>query len=628
VTRRATLATRLAVGAALVALAPLLALAATFTMLAERAMRKQLDAALLARAQSLAVLVQSSILDPLSRDNPLRAWVADPQIAGAFAGPQRRDRCARFLAAATRGRVVVGAELLDLAGRPVCASAADRATPADPGSAWFRAALDGALSSEGIVRAPRGPALSLAIAAGSGGTTRGVLRAWYDWAAIAQMIEAPIAQARVAEELQLQISAGNALLYDSSGKDAAVLSAGAAARGTGDAGDLLIAWARNDTAPTDPGGGFAYLCSVPRAVAFASLHQLLRAISLVAVSAAVAAALAAWLLSRTLVRPLNALGDAVERIVRDGDLAQHIDVSGNDEIGRVAASFAALVEKLREVPRSLRESVEALSEQVNRLDRAAREQSERVARQAAALQEAQVTAQEIRQTSLMAAEKAHSVLGAAQRADEVGRSGENALTQSLSELEAILSHVDAISRTMTELGESTSRIAGITGVVKDLADQSNMLALNAAIEAVRSGEHGRGFAVVAREIRSLADQSIKATQRVHENLEGIRLNAARAVSITEQGSRGIAANLTRVRGSGESLRELGTIARSNAVVVREIAAAVGQQNAGIDQVFSAVRDLSSSMRDLVQLIEQSAESVRELGSVSTRIGGIVSKFRT
>ena len=180
---------------------------------------------------------------------------------------------------------------------------------------------------------------------------------------------------------------------------------------------------------------------------------------------------------------------------------------------------------------------------------------------------------------------------------------------------------------MGELGESTSRIAGITGLVKDLADQSNMLALNAAIEAVRSGEHGRGFAVVAREIRSLADQSIKATQRVQENLEAIRVNAARAVNITEQGSRGIAANLTRVRGSGDSLRELGTIARSNAQAVRQIAAAVGQQNAGIDQVFTAVRDLSASMTDLVHLIEQSAQSVRELGGVSARIGGIVSQFR-
>ena len=82
-----------------------------------------------------------------------------------------------------------------------------------------------------------------------------------------------------------------------------------------------------------------------------------------------------------------------------------------------------------------------------------------------------------------------------------------------------------------------------------------------------------------------------------------------------------------MRGSGDSLRELGTIARSNAHAVREIAAAVGQQNAGIDHVFIAVRDLSASMTDLVQLIEQSAQSVRELGGVSARIGGIVSQFR-
>ena len=366
---------------------------------------------------------------------------------------------------------------------------------------------------------------------------------------------------------------------------------------------------------------------MPRLTAFAALRRLLRAVALLAVAAALAAAFSAWRLSLRMVRPLEALGAAVDRIVREGDLTQEIEVSSEDEIGRLGLAFSQLVAKLRELPHSLRESVEALSAEVARLDRAAHDQNERVARQAAALQETQVTAQQIRQTSLIAAEKAKAVLGAAQRADEVGQAGEDAVARSLGELQQVLAHVEAITRSMNELGESTSRIAGIAVLVKDLADQSNMLALNAAIEAVRSGEHGRGFAVVAREIRSLADQSIQATQRVQENLDGIRANAARAVSITEEGSRGIAANLTRVRGSGESLRELGTIARDNARVVREIASAVGQQNAGIDQVFSAVRDLSSSMTDLVQLIEQSTASVREVGSVSARIGGIVSRFR-
>jgi methyl-accepting chemotaxis protein len=628
VSGKATLATRLAGGAALIALVPLIALTATSTVLAEDAIRKQLDVALIARAQNFAGLVQSSILEPLSRDNALRGWVSDPQIAGAFAGPKGRDGCNRFLATATRGRVLVGAQLLDATGRPLCASAPELAVPAQAGAPWFRAALEGTLASEGIVPGQRGPALTLALEVKAGDGSGGVLRAWYDWRAIAQLIEAPISQARLTDdEVQLQISAGDQVLYDSSGKDALLLTPGSGTRGRGESGELLIAWARNDTGATDPGGGFVYVCRVLRPVAFASLRKLVRTIALVAVVAAMLAALAAWLVSQRMVRPLDALGAVVERIVRDGDLTQEIEVSRHDEIGRLAALFTQLVTKLREIPRSLRESVQALSEEVARLEGAARDQNERVARQAAALQEAHVTAQQIRQTSLVAAEKANAVLGAAQRADDVGRAGQDAVSQSLSELEQILGHVDAISRTVSELGESTSRIAGIAGVVKDLADQSNMLALNAAIEAVRSGEHGRGFAVVAREIRSLADQSIKATQRVQESLDGIRTNAARALAITEEGSRGINANLARMRNSGDSLRELGSISRDNARAVREIAAAVGQQNSGIDQVFSAVRDLSSSMSDLVQLIEQSADSVREVGSVSARIDGIVNRFR-
>jgi methyl-accepting chemotaxis protein len=218
-------------------------------------------------------------------------------------------------------------------------------------------------------------------------------------------------------------------------------------------------------------------------------------LGLLIVSAGVAAAA---FLSRSIVRPLRELTDAAAHIVESGDLTRPIQVQGGAEVGQLSRSFAQMVERLRSVTQNLQQAAEALNASTEQLNSSAAEQSQTVSRQASALQETQVTAQEIRQTSLLAAQKADSVLSVAERADELSRAGEAALEQTLTGLNDIRTQVQEIAAKILELGERTVQIGSITQTVKDLADQSNMLALNAAIEAVRSGEHGKGFGVVAK----------------------------------------------------------------------------------------------------------------------------------
>jgi methyl-accepting chemotaxis protein len=337
--------------------------------------------------------------------------------------------------------------------------------------------------------------------------------------------------------------------------------------------------------------------------------------------------LIAFFMGALITGPIVQLRRVTERIVLAGDLTQKIEVRSRDEIGQLATTFAKMVERLRSVPINMRASATKLSETVQRLTASTAEQGQAVTRQAAGLQETQVTAQEIRQTSVMAAQKAQGILHIAERAEEVSSSGERAIEESRRGLNDIRALVDEMARKINQLGERTHQIGTITDAVKDLADQSNMLALNAAIEAVRSGEHGRAFSVVAREIRALADQSIQSTNRAREILEDIGAAVREAVAITEKGMQRMETGLVEIQRSGDNLRELSGMVKESSSAVRQIAAAVAQQNAGISQIFTAVTDLSQLMDETVKGLRETDHSVETLRDVTDQVARVVNSFQ-
>lgn len=334
--------------------------------------------------------------------------------------------------------------------------------------------------------------------------------------------------------------------------------------------------------------------------------------------------LTAWLLARRLASGTLAVRMAIEALATGK--VRSPDWISTDELGELVSAMNAVLDRLRQLPLSLQDSAIRLLEAGHTLHLANVDQQQGLLLQAAALHEAQTSFQELKETSVVAAERADAVLQVAQRAGELGQGGEAAIEQSLAEFASMREFVTAIQGRLARLQERARQIGNIASTVKDLADQSNILALNAAIEALRSGEHGRGFGVIAKEMRALATQSASATTRIRGILAEVTHAIHDAAALGERGVQQMARGLARMNASGDSLRELSRMARESSAAARQIAVAVSQQSAGFIEIFRTISELSRHMDATLQRLESTETATVTLQSISYEVNEMARQF--
>jgi methyl-accepting chemotaxis protein len=328
-------------------------------------------------------------------------------------------------------------------------------------------------------------------------------------------------------------------------------------------------------------------------------------------------------------RRLRAGARAVEASVRG--LASGTPVlpawPATDELGDLAFATAGALAGLRSKSLLIARSARTVDQVASELAQLVERQAQAMSKQSEALRQTRQTSEEIRQTAGMASDRARSVLAAADAAEAVGRSGRAAVEASLSQLGDLFWHAGDLAGRMTELEARAQRIARITMVVKELADQSNMVALNAAIEATRAGEAGKTFAVVAQQIRRLSDESTSATLQVQEVLRDVHGGIQEAVKLSGAGRDRADTGMALAKGYGDDLRRLIRIVEDNASAARQISAAVSQQSAGISQIFQAITELGSAMDQTVEALH-STESITARAQAAARdVEGAMAGYR-
>lgn len=241
----------------------------------------------------------------------------------------------------------------------------------------------------------------------------------------------------------------------------------------------------------------------------------------------------------------------------------------------------------------------------------------------AAVAETVTTVDEVAQTAQQASERAHAVAELAQRAADIGQAGRKAVEESISGMAAVRDQVESIARSILALAEQAQAIGDITATVTEIAEQTNLLALNAAVEAARAGEQGRGFAVVAGEVRSLAEQSKKATVQVRQILGEIQRATSTAVMATEQGTKQVSTGTKQVTEAGDTIRVLADAVSEASRAAVQIVASAGQQAAGMTQIRQAMESIHEATQQNLASTRQAERAAQDLTIQGSRLLALV-----
>jgi methyl-accepting chemotaxis protein len=172
--------------------------------------------------------------------------------------------------------------------------------------------------------------------------------------------------------------------------------------------------------------------------------------------------------------------------------------------------------------------------------------------------------------------------------------------------------VDSSDSDVQELSLSAQRVEAIVGIIRDIAEQTNLLALNATIEAARAGEAGRGFAVVASEVKALANQTAKATQDIEVHISSIQQATTRTVS--------------SIQAIGAQVRELNEVAtviagatEEQGTVSQEIARNVAEAATGTGEVSKNVLGVKEASDITDDAAEEVLSFAQELATQSSEL---------
>jgi methyl-accepting chemotaxis protein len=331
-------------------------------------------------------------------------------------------------------------------------------------------------------------------------------------------------------------------------------------------------------------------------------------------------------LHRTAVQ-VNSAADAAMRIAGLNLVEDVPPADSTDEAGRLLGSLAEMQNKLRGMVRNISDHATELAGAVTRLaDESARlavtsdTQTEAAASVARAVEQVSASMSEING-------HADSALEISRRSGTIAAEGGQVVRRAADGIHKISDATRMLANNMGEQEKLSSEITSIVGVIREVADQTNLLALNAAIEAARAGEQGRGFAVVADEVRKLAERTAQSTQMIGETVSRIQEGTRTSVHATEDNVKSAKNCEDLAHRAGESVASIQDAANQTVSALDGILAALHGQAESIRIVAERAEAIAHVTEEAGAASHRVAESSRDLSQLAGELNALATRFR-